>query len=151
GSGVRAITGGAASRQHHPAGRPERRGRAASRRRRLSDRSRPRARAGAGARVPARARERADQRVFARMMREAFRIGDWRRPAAIVICAAVLLALPPFFAGGFTLHLLTTGLYYTILAASWNLLAGFTGQFSLAHHAFAAIGAYTSGLLIRYY
>jgi branched-chain amino acid transport system permease protein len=77
-------------------------------------------------------------------------LGNWRRPAAIIVCAAVLLALPPFFAGGFTLHLLTTGLYYTILAASWNLLAGFTGQFSLAHHAFAAIGAYTSGLLIRY-
>jgi len=34
-----------------------------------------------------------------------------------------------------------------ILAASWNLLAGYTGQFSLAHHAFAAVGAYTSGLL----
>ena len=49
------------------------------------------------------------------------------------------------------MHLLTTGFYYTIMAASWNLLAGFTGQFSLAHHAFAAIGAYTSGLLIRYY
>jgi len=76
---------------------------------------------------------------------------DWRRPAAAVTVAAVLLAIPPFVAGGFTLHLLTTGLYYTILAASWNLLAGFTGQFSLAHHAFAAIGAYTSGLLIRYY
>src|SRR5207302_5803982 len=53
--------------------------------------------------------------------------------------------------GTFTLHMLTSGLYYTVLAASWNLLAGFTGQFSLAHHAFAAIGAYTSGLLIRYY
>jgi branched-chain amino acid transport system permease protein len=76
---------------------------------------------------------------------------NWRRPLGIAAIAAALLALPPFFAGGFTLHLLTTGLYYTILAASWNLLAGFTGQFSLAHHAFAAIGAYTSGLLIRYY
>lgn len=75
---------------------------------------------------------------------------DWRRPLGIVVAAAVLLALPPFLAGGFALHLLTTGFYYTILAASWNLLAGFTGQFSLAHHAFAAIGAYTSGLLIRY-
>jgi branched-chain amino acid transport system permease protein len=31
---------------------------------------------------------------------------------------------------------LTIGAYYVILAASWNLLAGFTGQFSLAHHAF---------------
>jgi branched-chain amino acid transport system permease protein len=78
-------------------------------------------------------------------------LADWRRLLGIIVVAAVLLALPPFLAGGFTLHLLTTGLYYTILAASWNLLAGFTGQFSLAHHAFAAIGAYTSGLLIRYY
>jgi branched-chain amino acid transport system permease protein len=78
-------------------------------------------------------------------------LDDCRRLLGIVGAAAVLLALPPFLAGGFTLHLLTTGLYYTILAASWNLLAGFTGQFSLAHHAFAAIGAYTSGLLIRYY
>jgi branched-chain amino acid transport system permease protein len=78
-------------------------------------------------------------------------LADWRRLLGIIAVAAMLLALPPFLAGGFTLHLLTTGLYYTILAASWNLLAGFTGQFSLAHHAFAAIGAYTSGLLIRYY
>lgn len=75
---------------------------------------------------------------------------DWRRIAGFFTCA-VLLALPPFLAGGFVLSLLTTGFYYTIMAASWNLLAGFTGQFSLAHHAFAAIGAYTSGLLIRYY
>jgi branched-chain amino acid transport system permease protein len=89
--------------------------------------------------------------MFARMTRVGLSRGNWRRPAAIIVAATVLLALPPFFAGGFTLHLLTTGLYYTILAASWNLLAGFTGQFSLAHHAFAAIGAYTSGLLIRYY
>jgi branched-chain amino acid transport system permease protein len=85
------------------------------------------------------------------MNRSLPRLGDWRRTAAIIAVATALLALPPFFAGGFTLHLLTTGLYYTILAASWNLLAGYTGQFSLAHHAFAAIGAYTSGLLIRYY
>jgi branched-chain amino acid transport system permease protein len=85
------------------------------------------------------------------MTRASPALAQWRRPAAVVAVASVLLALPPFLAGGFTLHLLTTGLYYTILAASWNLLAGFTGQFSLAHHAFAAIGAYTSGLLIRYY
>ena len=74
----------------------------------------------------------------------------WRRIAGFFACA-VLLALPPFVAGGFVLNLLTTGFYYTILAASWNLLAGFTGQFSLAHHVFAAVGAYTSGLLIRYF
>jgi branched-chain amino acid transport system permease protein len=48
-------------------------------------------------------------------------------------------------------HVLVQCLYYTILAASWNLLAGMTGQFSLAHQSFAAIGGYTTGLLIRYF
>ena len=37
-----------------------------------------------------------------------------------------------------------------ILAVGWNLLAGYTGQFSLAHHTFAGIGAYTSALLVLY-
>jgi len=76
---------------------------------------------------------------------------SWRRAAIVAAIAAAALALVPKLAGDFTLHMLTTGCYYTILAASWNLLAGFTGQFSLAHQAFAAIGAYTSGLLIRYF
>jgi branched-chain amino acid transport system permease protein len=69
------------------------------------------------------------------------------RPAlAVALAAAALCAAVPF-ASDYVLHVLITSMYYTILAASWNLLAGFTGQFSLAHQAFAAIGAYTSGLL----
>jgi branched-chain amino acid transport system permease protein len=78
------------------------------------------------------------------------------RPAVLVPVAiagaigAALLGLAPI-ASDYALHLLITGLYYTILAASWNLLAGFTGQFSLAQQAFAAIGAYTSGLVTTIY
>jgi branched-chain amino acid transport system permease protein len=64
---------------------------------------------------------------------------------------AVMLALP-LLLGPYALYVLTLAFYYTILAASWNLLAGMTGQFSLAHQSFAAIGAYTSGLLaVRYH
>jgi len=70
----------------------------------------------------------------------------WRAPFAItVVIGVALLAIAPF-ASDYALHMLITSLYYTMLAASWNLLAGFTGQFSLAQQAFAAIGAYTSGL-----
>src|SRR5579864_1504294 len=76
---------------------------------------------------------------------------DLRRVLAMAVVVAALLLTAPFIAGPYLLHLLTISLYYVILAASWNLLAGFTGQFSLAHQAFAAVGAYTSGLLIRYY
>jgi branched-chain amino acid transport system permease protein len=72
----------------------------------------------------------------------------WRRVAALAAIALVPLALLPLAVDEFVRHVLTIGAYYVILATSWNLLAGFTGQFSLAQHAFAAIGAYGSGLLI---
>ncbi len=73
---------------------------------------------------------------------------DWRRVAIAACAAGIPIGLVPLFAGEFVLHVLNIGAYYVILAISWNLLAGFTGQFSLAQHAFAAIGAYASGLLI---
>lgn len=38
-------------------------------------------------------------------------------------------------------------MYFAMLAAAWNLLAGYTGQFSLAPAAFGMIGAYTTGML----
>jgi branched-chain amino acid transport system permease protein len=37
--------------------------------------------------------------------------------------------------------------YYLLLAGGWNLLAGFTGQFSFAQAALAAVGAYSTVLL----
>jgi branched-chain amino acid transport system permease protein len=45
-------------------------------------------------------------------------------------------------------YVLTVAFFYAAMAASWNLLAGYTGQFSLGHHTFAMISAYTSTLLM---
>ncbi len=72
---------------------------------------------------------------------------NFRRSTIAILVVAVILLPLPLVASGFVLHVATIAFYYVILAASWNLLAGYTGQFSLAHHAFAAVGAYTSGLL----
>jgi branched-chain amino acid transport system permease protein len=63
-------------------------------------------------------------------------------PLCLVIC------LLPFWTGPYYLQVFTIAFYYVVLASSWNLIAGYTGQFSLAHHAFAAIGGYTSALLV---
>ena len=41
-------------------------------------------------------------------------------------------------------------LFYVMMASSWNLIAGFTGQISFAHAAFSGVGAYTSGMLAVY-
>jgi len=53
----------------------------------------------------------------------------------------------PFFLGDYWLHSAISGLFYVLMASSWNLLAGYTGQVSFAHAAFGGIGCYTSGIL----
>src|SRR5438309_11697993 len=65
------------------------------------------------------------------------------------LLAYIGLGWLPWVLSGYHTHVLTTGLYSVILAVGWNLLAGYTGQFSLAHHTFAGIGAYTSALLVQ--
>jgi branched-chain amino acid transport system permease protein len=65
-----------------------------------------------------------------------------------LVVAAALAATVPLVARSYFVHVYTIGLYYVILALSWNLLAGYTGQFSLATHAFSSIGGYTSALLV---
>jgi len=60
----------------------------------------------------------------------------------------VLLAIfPPFFLSQYWLHVMVISLFYVMMASSWNLISGFTGQISFAHAAFSGIGAYASGML----
>jgi branched-chain amino acid transport system permease protein len=63
---------------------------------------------------------------------------DLRASLAIV---AVLAFVPLFVGSPYWLGILVVSIYFALLALGWNLLAGFTGQFSLAPAAFAMIGA----------
>ena len=74
--------------------------------------------------------------------------GLLRRPGLCLVAYAAL-AWVPLVTSEYHTHILVISLYYVILAVGWNLLAGYTGQFSLAHHTFAGIGAYTSALLVQ--
>ena len=60
---------------------------------------------------------------------------------------AVLACVPFFVSSPYSLGIVIVSMYFAMLAMGWNLLAGFTGQFSLAPAAFAMLGAYTTGLL----
>jgi branched-chain amino acid transport system permease protein len=71
------------------------------------------------------------------------------RRLGICLVAYAALAWVPLVTSEYHTHILVISLYYVILAVGWNLLAGYTGQFSLAHHTFAGIGAYTSALLVQ--
>ena len=64
--------------------------------------------------------------------------------------AAVALLTASHF-NAYWLHVAIIAMYYGILAASWALLAGYVGLFSLSHTAFASIGGYTSALLVKWY
>lgn len=66
---------------------------------------------------------------------------------ASLVVVAVLAAAPLVVTSPYTLGILIVSMYFALLALGWNLLAGFTGQFSLAPAAFAMLGAYGPGLL----
>ncbi len=66
----------------------------------------------------------------------------------LIGAASVGILAGPLFLNDYWQHIMIVSMYYIILAASWNLLAGYTGQFSLAHQTFAALGGYASGLMI---
>src|SRR4051794_17997839 len=69
--------------------------------------------------------------------------------AALVLCMVIGL-LPLAVTGPYVLGIILVSVYFAILALAWNLLAGYTGQFSLAPAAFAMIGGYTTALLDFY-
>lgn len=54
----------------------------------------------------------------------------------------------PMFFRDYWLYVAIIGLYYAILSSSWAMLAGQVGIISFAQAAFAAVGAYTSAILV---
>ncbi len=71
----------------------------------------------------------------------------WIRPAGLLIAAVVAVSVPfnfpPFRVSQFTL-----ALAYAVAALGLNLLIGYTGQISLGHGAFFAVGAYSTAILM---
>ena len=58
--------------------------------------------------------------------------------------AGVVLLLPVLLPHPFVLSIATQAVIWALLAASWDLLSGYTGQVSFGHAGFFALGAYTA-------
>jgi len=58
-----------------------------------------------------------------------------------------LLALPAAYGDPYVMRILTMTCIFAIFAASWDLLAGYTGQVNFGHALFFGAGAYTSALM----
>ena len=65
--------------------------------------------------------------------------------------AAMVLAAPLAFKGGYLMNVLVFVGIHTMLAIGLNLLLGYAGQISLGHAGFFGLGAYLSGILTTTY
>jgi branched-chain amino acid transport system permease protein len=65
----------------------------------------------------------------------------------VALWAAAVLLLPLVYGDAYVLRILTMTCIFAIFAASWDLLAGYTGQVNFGHALFFGAGAYTSALM----
>ena len=68
--------------------------------------------------------------------------------ATLLGVVAVAIAMLPAFGSNYTKTFVMQALMSCALAASWNLISGFTGYVSFGHSAFFGIGAYAAGIAI---
>jgi branched-chain amino acid transport system permease protein len=79
-------------------------------------------------------------------------MGAWSRdsllPLAVAFAVTVVVhfAVGPYIGDYYAKVLLDIGINI-ILAVSLNLVNGFTGQFSIGHAGFMAVGGYTAGIV----
>ncbi len=76
------------------------------------------------------------------------KIHDSRLKFTLLFLLLLTAIIAPLLISEYWTYVFVLVYYYTVMAVSWNFLAGYTGQFSLAHHSFALIGSYTSTLLV---
>ena len=72
----------------------------------------------------------------------------WSRFGAIAILFAVM-ALLPLFLDNYVLNVLWNAMFYACLALGLNIIVGYCGLCDLGYAAKFAIGAYTTGILIK--
>jgi len=84
------------------------------------------------------------RRAWAELRNEVFVL-----PSRTLVLAwgVALLALPPVYGDAYVMRILTMTCIFAIFAASWDLLAGYTGQVNFGHALFFGAGAYTSALV----
>ena len=75
-----------------------------------------------------------------------------KKVISIVSSLVLLLVILPLFGlNSFYLHLFIMVFMHAVMAQSWNVIAGFSGQISLGHGAFFGIGAYATSFFYMQY
>lgn len=74
----------------------------------------------------------------------------WVGLVLLVVGAALVLSFPLIAPNPYILSAGVVILNYAVLSTGWNFMGGFTGYISLGHAAYFGLGAYGTGLLIKY-
>ncbi len=69
---------------------------------------------------------------------------------ALIAAAFLVLALVPVFVKNtYVLHIMILVFLSIVLGSSWNILGGYTGQYSVGHATYYGVGAYTTLILMQ--
>jgi len=68
---------------------------------------------------------------------------------AAVLLLGVLYAFPSFVENPYALHIMILFFLSTIMGESWNIIGGYTGQYSVGHSAYFGAGAYGTLILLQ--
>lgn len=74
-------------------------------------------------------------------------------PVRIVVTLAVVAFLfffPRLVESTYALHMMILIFISIIMGSSWNILGGYTGQYSVGHAAYFGVGAYTTMMLLQF-
>lgn len=71
-------------------------------------------------------------------------------PPLIVLAVGALLMLPLFVESTYALHMMILIFISVITGSAWNILGGYTGQYSVGHAAYFGVGAYTTMILLQF-
>ncbi|MEA5113490.1 MAG: branched-chain amino acid ABC transporter permease [Geobacteraceae bacterium] len=87
------------------------------------------------------------------MISEALVILRGIKPAGLLVFLAVLISLVAFplvVENPYAHHIIILIFLSVIMGQSWNILGGYTGQYSVGHAAYFGTGAYTTMMLMQY-
>jgi branched-chain amino acid transport system permease protein len=74
-------------------------------------------------------------------------------PLQLILGAVILLALfvfPKLTENTYALHMMILVFINIIMGSSWNILGGYTGQYSVGHSAYFGVGAYITMMMMQY-
>ncbi len=67
-----------------------------------------------------------------------------------VVVIVMLFLLPKFVESTYALHIMILIFINIVMGSSWNILGGYTGQYSVGHSAYFGMGAYTTMMLMQF-